>query len=240
MHNKQADREVRLPLRSEMTPRLLTAASFVRSGATVADVGTDHAYLPVYLYKLGKIRGAVAADINEGPLARARANIAAYGAGEGIDTVLSDGLAKLEGYRPDDIVIFGMGGELIIHILDAAKWTRRENVRLILQPMTKQEEVRSYLLENGFFIVGEALSEDDGKVYQTICAEYRPEEKAEPYTRVELLLGRENITRGGELFARLLAHRIEVFTVAAEGRRKAGRPDAEIDALVGQLTALKG
>lgn len=223
----------------ELSKRLMSAVEFVRGGF-LADVGTDHAYLPVYLYKLGKIRGAVAADINEGPLARARANITAYGAGEGIDTVLSDGLAKLEGYHPDDIVIFGMGGELIIHILDAAKWTRSENIRLILQPMTKQEEVRSYLLENGFFIVGEALSEDDGKVYQTICAEYRPEEKAEPYTRAELLLGRENIARGGELFARLLAHRIEVFTVAAEGRRKAGRPDAEIDALVGQLTALKG
>lgn len=223
----------------ELSKRLMSAVGFVRGGI-LADVGTDHAYLPVYLYKLGKIRGAVAADINEGPLARARANIAAYGAGEGIDTVLSDGLAKLEGYHPDDIVIFGMGGELIIHILDAAKWTKSERIRLILQPMTKQEEVRSYLLESGFSIVGEALSEDDGKVYQTICAEYRPEEKAEPYTRVELLLGRENIARGGELFVRLLAHRIEVFTVAAEGRRKAGRPDDEIEALVAQLTALKG
>ena len=149
----------------ELSKRLMSAVGFVRGGF-LADVGTDHAYLPVYLYKLGKIRGAVAADINEGPLARARANIAAYGAGEGIETVLSDGLAKLEGYHPDDIVIFGMGGELIIHILDAAKWTRSKHIRLILQPMTQQEEVRSYLLENGFFIVGEALSEDDGKSWK--------------------------------------------------------------------------
>ena len=223
----------------DISNRLMSAVGFVRGGF-LADVGTDHAHLPVYLYQKGKIRGAVASDVNEGPLMRARANIAAYGVVDGIATVLSDGLAGLEDYQPDDIVIFGMGGELIIHILDAARWTRSENIRLILQPMTKQEEVRSYLLENGFFIVGEALSEDDGKVYQTICAEYRPEEKAEPYTRVELLLGRENIAKGGELFAQLLAHRIEVFSVAAEGRRKAGRPDAEIEALVDQLTALKG
>ena len=221
----------------EISNRLMSAVGFVRGGF-LADVGTDHAYLPVYLYKLGKIRGAVAADINEGPLARARANIAAYGAGEGIDTVLSDGLAKLEGYRPDDIVIFGMGGELIIHILDAAKWTRSEHIRLILQPMTKQEEVRAYLLENGFSIVDEAMSEDDGKIYQTVCAEYAPEAKVAPYSPVEYLLGRHNIERGGALFVRYLRRRIEVLTVAAEGKRKAERPDAEQEALIGELKAL--
>ena len=223
----------------ELSKRLMSAVGFVRGGI-LADVGTDHAYLPVYLYKLGKIRGAVAADINEGPLDRAKVNIAAYDAADGIQTVLSDGLQKLEGYCPDDIVIFGMGGELIVRIIDDAKWVKNPKIRLILQPMTKQAEVRSYLIENGFFIVDEVMTEDDDKIYQTICAEYRPEEKAEPYTRVELLLGRKNIARGGDLFARLLAHRIEVFTVAAEGRRKAGRPDAEIEALVDQLTALKG
>ena len=221
----------------ELSKRLMSAVGFVRGGI-LADVGTDHAYLPVYLYKLGRIRGAVAADINEGPLARARANIAAYGAGEGIDTVLSDGLAKLEGYRPDDIVIFGMGGELIIHILDAAKWTRSERIRLILQPMTKQEEVRAYLLENGFSIVDEAMSEDDGKIYQTVCAEYAPEAKVTPYSPVEYLLGRHNIERGGALFVRYLRRRIEVLTVAAEGKRKAERPDAEQEALIGELKAL--
>lgn len=222
----------------ELSKRLMSAVGFVRGGF-LADVGTDHAYLPVYLYKLGKIRGAVAADINEGPLDRAKVNIAAYDAADGIQTVLSDGLQKLEGYCPDDIVIFGMGGELIVRIIDDAKWVKNPKIRLILQPMTKQAEVRSYLIENGFFIVDEVMTEDGDKIYQTICAEYAPE-RVTAYSPVELYLGRHNIARGGELFARLLAHRIEVFTVAAEGRRRAGRPDAEIEALVDQLTALKG
>lgn len=221
----------------EISNRLMSAVVFVRGGF-LADVGTDHAHLPVYLYQLGKICGAVASDVNEGPLARARANIVAYGAGNGIETVLSDGLAKVEAYHPDDIVIFGMGGELIVRIINDAAWVKDGKIRLILQPMTKQEDVRTYLLESGFSILDEVLSEDDGKIYQTICAEYAPEAKVAPYSRAELLLGRRNIERGGELFARFLHHRIEVLTVAAEGKRKAGRPDTVGEALIDQLTAL--
>ncbi len=221
----------------ELSQRLMSAVGFVRGGF-LADVGTDHAHLPVYLYQLGKIRGAVASDVNEGPLARAKANIAAYGAEKGIATELSDGLARLAPYQPDDIVIFGMGGELIIRIIEDADWVKNGHIRLILQPMTKLEEVRRYLLKYGFFIVDEAMSEDDGKIYQTVCAEYRPEATVTPYSRAELLLGRHNIERGGALFARYLRHRIEVLTVAAEGKRKAGRSDAEQEALIGELTAL--
>lgn len=221
----------------ELSNRLMSAVGFVRGGF-LADVGTDHAHLPVYLYKLGKIRGAVAADINEGPLERARVNIAAYGAAEGIQTVLSDGLQKLEDYRPDDIVIFGMGGELIIRIIDDAKWVRNANIRLILQPMTKQEEVRTYLMENGFFIADEVLSEDDGKIYQTICAAYDPDASYRPYTRLERTVGRQNIERGGELFARFIRHRAAVLADACRGRRSAGRPDLSEEAFVKELAAL--
>ena len=162
----------------ELSNRLMSAVGFVRGGF-LADVGTDHAHLPVYLYKLGEICGAVAADINEGPLARARANIEAYGATDGVQTVLSDGLKKLEGYHPEDIVIFGMGGELIIRILDDARWVKNPDLRLILQPMTKQEEVRSYLMGNGFFIVDEVLSEDDGKKSKRTPSFFRKERKHE-------------------------------------------------------------
>lgn len=221
----------------ELSKRLMSAVRFVRGGF-LADVGTDHAHLPVYLYQLGKIKGAVAADINEGPLARARANIAAYGASEGIQTVLSDGLQKLENHHPDDIVIFGMGGELIIRIIDDAKWVKNPDIRLILQPMTKQEEVRTYLMKNGFFIVDEALSEDDGKIYQTICATYAPDASYRPYTRLERAVGRHNIERGGELFVRFVRHRASVLAAACEGKRSAGRPDLSEEAFVKELAAL--
>lgn len=221
----------------DISNRLMSAVGFVRGGF-LADVGTDHAHLPVYLYQKGKIRGAVASDVNEGPLMRARANIAAYGVVDGIATVLSDGLAGLEDYQPDDIVIFGMGGELIARILADAPWVKDKRIRLILQPMTKQDEVRSYLLGVGFFIVDEVLSEDCDKIYQTICAEYAPHASTPSYSRAELLLGRHNIERGGALFARFLRHRIEVLTAAYEGKRKAGRSDADMEALIEELTVL--
>jgi len=221
----------------ELSNRLMSAVGFVRGGM-LADIGTDHAYLPVYLYNSARIRGAVAADINVGPLERAKTNIALCGAEKGIVTVLSDGLAEIEPYHPDDIVIFGMGGELIIRIIRDAPWVRDRSVRLILQPMTKQEEVRAFLLENGFVIVDEVLSEDEGKIYQTLCAEYAPQVDRSCYSRLECLLGRHNISRGGPLFERFLRHRIEVMTVARDGKRRAGRPDAEEESMVEALETL--
>ena len=221
----------------ELSNRLMSAVGFVRGGM-LADIGTDHAHLPVYLYNSARIQGAVAADINRGPLDRAKANIALCGAEKGVTTVLSDGLAKIEPYHPDDIVIFGMGGELIVRIIDAAPWVMDPSIRLILQPMTKQEEVRAFLLERGFAIVDEALTEDDGKIYQTLCAEYAPSREALPYSRLEYVLGRHNIERGGALFERFLQHRIRVMTVAREGKRLAGKVDAEEDALIEALEGL--
>ena len=156
----------------KINDRLLTAIPFVRKGKRFADIGTDHAYLPIYLMGLGLISSAVAADINKGPLEKARENIEKYGYGESISTVLCDGLAKIDSDEVDDITIFGMGGELIVKIIDEAPWLKNYSKRLILQPMTHPEKLREHLLQNGFKIIGEALSLDRGKIYQTVCAEY--------------------------------------------------------------------
>ena len=156
----------------KISKRLLCAASFANKGELIADVGTDHAYLPIYLIKKGKIDHAIAADINKGPLDKADENISKYGLRDQIDTVLSDGLRKISSDSVDDIAVFGMGGELIVKILDEAPWVQTEGKRLILQPMTHPEKVREYLASNGYRIIGEAISLDRGKIYQTICAEY--------------------------------------------------------------------
>lgn len=152
--------------------RLLAAASFVRQGAVLADIGTDHAYLPLYLIERGVITHAVAADIGEGPIARARAHIAAAGYADQIETVRTDGLAGLADRGITDIAICGMGGELIARILGDAPMVRDPAVRLILQPMTRAATLRRFLAENGFAILGERPCRAAGRVYTCLCAGY--------------------------------------------------------------------
>ena len=156
----------------KINDRLLTAVPFVRNGKRFADIGTDHAYLPIYLVNEGIVNFAIAADINQGPLDKAQENISKYGFEESIKTVLCDGLAKINPDSVDDIAIFGMGGELIVKIIDEAAWLKDGDKRLIVQPMTHPEKLREYLARNGFFILGETISFDRGKIYQTICASY--------------------------------------------------------------------
>ena len=134
-----------------MTPkspgaRLLAAAGYARQGKFIADVGTDHAYLPVYLAEAGVSAGAVATDINRGPLERAAANVAAAGLSDKITLRLADGLDGVEAFCPEDIFILGMGGELIARILGNSDSIKNENIRLILQPMTRQAALRRFPL----------------------------------------------------------------------------------------------
>ena len=112
--------------------RLLSVAKFVREGAYACDIGTDHAYLPVYLVITGRAERALASDINKGPVMRAEESVARYGVSDKIKVILSDGLAGAEKNPVTDIIIAGMGGELIASILEAAKWTRDRKYRLIL------------------------------------------------------------------------------------------------------------
>ena len=104
----------------KISERLCTAASYVRDGAVVADIGTDHAYLPIYLALENKITRAIASDVNEGPISKARENISKYNLDNTIDTCIAKGLDGIDKYSPTDIVICGMGGELIAKILDAS------------------------------------------------------------------------------------------------------------------------
>ena len=115
-------------MQTNISKRLSAAADFVRAGACVADVGTDHAYLPIYLAKTGKIRGGVASDINEGPYLCAKKNIAAEGLSHIITAVHTAGLCGIEKYAPTDIMICGMGGELISKILEDAPWVKNEKI----------------------------------------------------------------------------------------------------------------
>ena len=119
----------------KLDDRLLAVAACVPKGAYLADVGTDHAYLPIYLAEQGKLSGAVASDIHKGPLESAKKNISENGFSSLIATVLTDGLQGLEIYPVTDIAIAGMGGLMIAGILEKAAFLRERRPRLILQPM---------------------------------------------------------------------------------------------------------
>ena len=187
----------------KLNARLESAVPFVRDGADFADVGTDHAYLPIFLAECGKINNAVASDINEGPLMRAKDNIEKYGLSEKIETVLCDGLSGIGKFEPTDIAIFGMGGELIVKIIDEAPWVKNEDIRLILQPMTHPEKLREYLFSEGFKIVDEVLSKDRGRIYQTLCVNYDGVRRK--CGGAELLLGEHIMKHGGKLFSELVS-----------------------------------
>lgn len=161
----------------KLNPRLTSAAEFVRQGARFADVGTDHAYLPIFLLGEGRISYALCTDINEGPLASAIANASDSGLRDKMEFRLTDGAAALSEYGITDMAICGMGGDLIASIVEAAEFLRDENINLILQPMTKQEALRESLYLMGYEIVAESYSFDAGKPYVCMQVKYSAEKK---------------------------------------------------------------
>jgi len=152
--------------------RLSCCARLVREGSRLADIGTDHGYLPIALCEAGQIPSALACDINPLPLQSAQENIARHGLSERIVTREGDGLAPVAADEADDVVIAGMGGELIAAILDRCAWVKDASKRLILQPMTRHEALVRWLYESGFRIIRQEAVRDDGKVYTVILAAY--------------------------------------------------------------------
>lgn len=154
----------------KLSKRLQTIASMVTEGNRLADVGTDHGFLPLYLLEQGKIPFALAMDVNQGPLERAKEHIETSPCKPYIQTRLSDGLSELMPNEVDTIVIAGMGGGLMVRIL-TKELCKLEGVReLILQPQSEQWEVRKCLEELGFVIVDEDMLEEDGKYYVVMRA----------------------------------------------------------------------
>lgn len=153
-----------------LSDRLGVIARFIKQDASVADVGTDHGYIPVYLAQNKIARRIIASDVKKGPLEHAMASAEEYGVNDRIEFVLTDGLDTLESAGLDTVIIAGMGGETIAAILEKAPWTRTKNVRLILQPQSKCDELSAWLDSNGYLILDAALAEDDGRIYSVLLA----------------------------------------------------------------------
>lgn len=222
------------PSYPELRARLSAVFDSVRHGSVVADVGTDHAHLPIALCLSDVCPRVIASDVRDGPIASARANIERYGLSDRITVVKTDGLKGIEAYAPDDVLISGMGGELIVRILSEAAFIRAKGKRLVLQPQTHPEEVRKYLFLNGFSIVREKLALDDGdRLYQIIVAEYDGEERAikdSAEERFALLSGAPDMGQDKTLYRLLLERFAAVYERRIAGKQRAERQDGRNDA----------
>ena len=204
----------------ELTPRLQAVAGLVPLGARLADVGTDHAYLPASLLQQGVIDTAVAADLRPGPLDRARATAERYGLTERISFRLCDGLSGILPEEADTVVIAGMGGETIAAILSAAPWVREEGKRLILQPMSAQEDLRAWLADNGYRIEREVLSREGETLYVAMLVTAG---EMGPMTPAQLWAGRQSQEQPDPLRGLWLDKLRGKTARAVEGLRRSSR-----------------
>ncbi len=219
--------------------RLRLAASFVREGAVFADIGTDHAYLPIYLLERGRISRALCADIGEGPLARAREHLAAAGLLGSVKTVLTDGLSGLENKGLTDIAICGMGGELIAAILDRAPFVRDPAIQLILQPMSRGADLRRYLAANGFAIRKERHAVAAGRAYACLSVFY----DGTPYTLsdAEAEVGSPALTTPEEraLYVAYLDRRLASLSAKRDSLARGGHSEFPEKALMDALLQIR-
>lgn len=159
-----------------LSKRLIAAALYVIPGRKSVDVGTDHAYLPVYLYKKGITQSILACDINQKPLETARRTIKEAGLEGKIELRLSNGLEAVEKQEAQNIIICGMGGELILRILLSSPFLLNDEHNLILQPMTNAPFLRRGLYQNGFEILSETPV-IEGQHFYTVMQAKRAKDK---------------------------------------------------------------
>lgn len=159
----------------KLTNRLQLVADCVNPCVCMADIGTDHAYLPAWCLLNGKAQFAIAADIHPKPLVNARKTLGTYGLEERIDLRLSDGLQNIAADEAQEIVVAGMGGNQIADMIENTAWLHDNAKHLILQPMTHFEDVRKSLLENGFHIETERTAAEGDRLYLVISARYSGE-----------------------------------------------------------------
>lgn len=205
----------------QLQPRLQLLADMVPPGSRLADVGTDHGYLPVRLLQQGRIPCAIASDIRPEPLAHARQSAQEYGVA-GIDFRLCGGLDAIRPTEVDTIVIAGMGGETIQRILQAAPWTKSDRYTLLLQPMTKTELLRGWLAEQGYRFVKERLVWDKDFLYPVMQLTAGEQAALTPLQRLAGVVLSED-----PLYGEYLSQHIARLQRAIDGMRRSNSADSQ-------------
>lgn len=219
----------------QLSGRLKLIAELVRPDSScLADIGTDHGYIPVYCVKNGICTRAIAMDVNSQPLAKAGENIAKYDLEASITTRLSDGLEALEPGEADAVVIAGMGGLLIMNILERGDGVLTEDTQLLLQPMLAQKELRLYLYENNYVITDEYVCREEDKFYNIISA--HKSDKREEYSPVDIIIGRNADKNSPDVYPEYLDYKIGVCNKILNGLRlsRTDKKD-EIDEISSEL-----
>lgn len=220
----------------QLQPRLQLLADLVPQGARLADIGTDHGYLPVWLIQQHRIDFAIAADVGQEPLEHAKRTAVECGVA-GVDFRLCDGLRGVSSDEIDTVVIAGMGGETIIHILSATPWTARQGrYRLLLQPMTKVGELRRWLANNGYCFTAEHLVWDKEFLYPVMVVTGGPQPAL-----TELQQEYGVCLQSDPLYGQYLDMQISRLRRTIEGKRRSEREDVrrEAEQLAQQCVALQ-
>lgn len=209
----------------KLSKRLETVASFVPTGAVLADIGSDHAYLPCYLAHNGIISRAVAGEVVKGPYESAVRQVRTEGLTKTITVRLADGLAAVHPEdKVDTVTIAGMGGPLIVSILERHPETLENVTRLILQPNIHAKVIREWALRFGWAILDEEIVEEDGKVYEILVLQ-RGEETL---TEAEILLGKQLLAAKSEVFIEKWTREIANWERVLQSIEKAeATPDIE-------------
>lgn len=218
----------------KLSKRLEMVASFVPTGAVLADIGSDHAYLPCYLVHKGIVRRAVAGEVVKGPFESAERQVRTEGLTEVITVRLADGLAAVEASdQIDTVTIAGMGGPLIVSILDKHPQSLQNVTRLIVQPNIHAKVIREWAIENGWAVADEAILEEDDKIYEILVLQRGPEK----LTEAQVLLGKHLVAEKSPVFVQKWTREIANWQRVLQSIEKA-EGTAEIEAKREELTHL--
>ena len=212
-----------MPEQIKLSPRLRAAVNLSKKVELAWDVGTDHCFLPIGLISESVAERVIASDINPGPLLTAEENLKDFPSRDRITLLRCDGLEGADEYRPDEVFICGMGGELIRDIISDCPYLKNPAVRIIAQPMTKPEVLRDYLCREGFGIIEETLVREE-KIYELLSAEYTGISRIP--SPAESLCGRKKTGCSEELELSFLEAKAANVRKRKEGLEKSGRDSA--------------
>lgn len=225
---------------NKLSYRLQKVAEYVPADSRLADIGSDHAYLPAYLALKGKINFGIAGEVVKGPFQNAQNEIKKENLQEIIDVRLTDGLAAVELSDEINVVtICGMGGPLICQILEEGKAKLANHPRLVLQPNVGEKNVREWLVANNYQIIAEDILEEDKHIYEIIVAEF-VDVKAE-LTAKELEFGPYLMKEKNEVFKHKWQKELDkIETVRVQLEKAKEKPVAKLEYLDEQVKLIEG